>query len=105
MCIRDRPYDLQLHQIIFTNSVTELCITKLDVLTGLDTIDVCVDYDADKKPIYKSFPGWKENIESATEFAELPKAAQDYLSFIEQYLGIPIKIISVGPERDSTFTK
>ena len=42
---------------------------------------------------------------SDLEFAELPKAAQDYLSFIEQYLGIPIKIISVGPERDSTFTK
>ena len=94
-----------LDQIIFINSVTELCITKLDVLTGLDTIDVCVDYDADKKPIYKSFPGWTENIESATEFAELPKAAQDYLYYIEQYLGIPIKIISVGPERDSTFTK
>ena len=94
-----------LDQIVFTNSVTELCITKLDVLTGLDTIDVCVDYDADKTPIYKSFPGWKENIESATEFVALPKAAQDYLSFIEQYLSIPVKMISVGPERDSTFTK
>ena len=94
-----------LEQIVFTNSVSELCITKLDVLTGLDKIDICIDYDADKKPIYKSFPGWKENIESATEFTELPKAAQDYLSFIEQSLGIPIKIISVGPERDSTFTK
>ena len=94
-----------LEQIVFTNSVSELCITKLDVLTGLDKIDICIDYDADKKPIYKSFPGWKENIESATEFTELPKAAQDYLSFIEQSLGIPIKIISVGPQRDSTFTK
>ena len=92
-----------LEQIVFTNSVTELCITKLDVLTGLKTLDVCVDYSNDNQPIYKSFTGWQQNIESCKAFSELPKTAQDYLSFIEEFLGIPIKIISVGPERESAF--
>lgn len=93
-----------LEQIVFTNSVTELCITKLDVLTGLETLEVCVGYSNDNQPIYKSFAGWQENIESCKAFSELPKTAQEYLSFIEEFLGIPIKMISVGPERESTFS-
>ncbi|MEK9650064.1 MAG: adenylosuccinate synthase [Gammaproteobacteria bacterium] len=94
-----------LEQIVFTNSISELCITKLDVLTGLDTINVCIDYDHDNKPVYQSFPGWTENIETCGEFSNLPQAAQQYLAYIQDFLGIPIKLISVGPERESIFSK
>ena len=97
------------------NSLSELFITKLDVLTGLDEVNICVGYkfkdqeltdyplveDILEKsiPIYKSFEGWNDDISSITEFNKLPESAQIYINFIEEFTEIPIKYISVGPER------
>ena len=97
------------------NSLSELFITKLDVLTGLDEVNICVGYkfkdqeltdyplveDILEKstPIYKSFEGWNDDISSITEFNKLPESAQTYINFIEEFTDIPIKYISVGPER------
>ena len=91
-----------LETIIFINSVTNLCITKLDVLDGFNDIQVCIDYDHDEKPIYKTFSGWKENTSNVRFFDDLPKAAQNYISFIEETLDCPVGIVSVGPSRDQT---
>ena len=93
-----------------------MCIRdRLDVLTGLDEVNICVGYkfkdqeltdyplveDILEKstPIYKSFEGWDDDISSITEFNKLPESAQTYINFIEEFTEIPIKYISVGPER------
>jgi adenylosuccinate synthase len=91
-----------LETIVFINSVTNLCITKLDVLDGFDEIQVCIDYDQDQLPIYKTFTGWKQDTSHVKSFGDLPKAAQDYILFIEETLDCPIGIVSVGPSRDQT---
>jgi len=91
-----------LETIVFINSVTNLCLTKLDVLDGFDEIKVCVDYDENEQPIYKTFSGWKEDTSKAKSFEDLPEAAQDYILFIEQALDCPIDIVSVGPSREQT---
>ena len=91
-----------LESIMFINSVSNLCITKLDVLDGFKDIKVCVDYDNDEKPIYKTFAGWKEDTSNVRSFDGLPEAAQNYISFIEETLDCPVGIVSVGPSRDQT---
>ena len=91
-----------LETIVFINSVTNLCLTKLDVLDGFDEIKVCVDYDENEQPIYKTFSGWKQDTSKARSFEDLPEAAQDYILFIEQALDCPIDIVSVGPSREQT---
>lgn len=101
------------------NGISEWAITKLDVLTGLPELKVCVGYQlegqelpsfpaqvtqlAKVEPIWKTFPGWEENLETCRSFAELPVAAQNYLTFIEAFTGVPIGLISCGPERMQTF--
>ena len=94
-----------LESIMFINSVTNLCITKLDVLDGFKDIKVCVDYDDDEKPIYKTFAGWKEDTSNVKSFDGLPEAAQNYISYIEETLDCPVGIVSVGPSRDQTIYK
>jgi len=91
-----------LETIVFINSVTNLCLTKLDVLDGFDEIKVCIDYDENELPIYKTFSGWKQDTSKAKSFEDLPEAAQDYILFIEQALDCPIDIVSVGPSREQT---
>ena len=91
-----------LETVVFINSVTNLCLTKLDVLDGFDEIKVCVDYDENEQPIYKTFSGWKQDTSKAKSFEDLPEAAQDYILFIEQALDCPIDIVSVGPSREQT---
>ena len=92
-------------------------LTKLDVLTGLDSIPVCVAYDVDgvrfdevpvnqsdfhhATPIYEEFPGWTEDISGAREFDDLPKNAQDYVLALEGMSGSRISAIGVGPARDA----
>ena len=90
---------------MFINSVSNLCITKLDVLDGFKDIKVCVDYDDDKKPIYKTFAGWEEDTSNVRSFDGLPEAAQNYISYIEETLDCPVGIVSVGPSRDQTIYK
>lgn len=98
------------------NGVTDYVMTKLDVLTGLERIPVCVAYDVDgvrvdevpvsqsdfhhATPIYEELPGWSEDISGARSFDELPKNAQDYVIAIEAMSGARISAIGVGPGRD-----
>ncbi len=94
---------------------TELALTKLDVLTGLKQIPVCVAYEVNgettdrfpytpdlytARPVYETLPGWQEDISGCRGFDELPKAARDYVLFAEKRLGCPITFVSVGAERD-----
>ncbi|MDA8621346.1 adenylosuccinate synthase [Psychrosphaera sp.] len=102
------------------NSITGFCLTKLDVLDGLEEIKICTGYEladgsivdvppmaaegyASAKPIYESVPGWSENSFGVTEFDKLPKAAQSYIKRLEEITGIPMDIISTGPDRSETF--
>ena len=91
-----------LETIVFINSVTTLCITKLDVLDGFTEIQVCIDYDDEQNPIYKTLPGWEQETSGIRNFNDLPQAAQDYILFIEGVLDCPVGIVSVGPSRDQT---
>jgi len=100
------------------NSVSGLCITKLDVLDGLDTIRICVGYrngeqefDAPSlaadvletcEPVYEEMPGWQESTVGVKSYEELPEAARNYLKRIEEIAGVPVDIISTGPDRDET---
>ena len=95
---------------------TELALTKIDVLSGMKELPICVAYDvAGKrtenfpygyelniaKPIYETMPGWEEDISSARTVADLPKAAVDYIKRLEELVGCKITYVSVGPERDA----
>ena len=93
-----------LKKIIFINSVTELCITKLDVMDSFKSIKVCIDYE-DGKPIYETFQGWLEEISEIKKFENLPIPAQKYISYVEDYLKVPVTVVSVGPDRDQTVHK
>ena len=107
-----------LRRSLAINSVSGLCITKLDVLDGLETLKICVAYEfegqeidyppagADNfekcKPVYIEMPGWQDTTREATTFDELPEAARNYLRKIEALCGTPIHIVSTGPDRDET---
>ena len=93
-----------LKKAIFTNSVTDLCITKLDVLDEMQEISVCIEYEKNK-PVYKKFKGWLSSTEGITEYSDLPKEAKDYIEFIEDYIECSTSIISTGPSRDQTINK
>ena len=93
-----------LKKAIFTNSVTDLCITKLDVLDEMQEISVCIEYEKNK-PVYKKFKGWLSSTEGITEYSDLPKEAKDYIEFIEDYIECNASIISTGPSRDQTINK
>jgi adenylosuccinate synthase len=104
---------------IMINGVTQLIITKSDVLSGFDKIKVCtaykingevtdhVPFDVEQyiEPVYTEMPGWKDDICNASKFEDLPKELKDYLNFIEQETGVPITIVSVGPNREQTILK
>jgi adenylosuccinate synthase len=95
-----------LKRAIQINSISGLCITKLDVLDGLDEINICTDYDSSNpdmiKPIYETVPGWGEETARVGSQEELPSAARDYIAHIEDVCGIPVDIISTGPDRVET---
>ena len=107
-----------LRNAVNINSVSGLCLTKLDVLDGLETIRICVGYvcrdgnpvlnpvDSDDYeglvPVYEDVPGWSESTLGARSLAELPQAARDYINKIEEVVGAPIDIISTGPDRVET---
>ena len=103
------------------NGVTDFVLTKLDVLSGLETIPVCVAYDVNgvrhdempvnqsdfhhATPIYEEFAGWSEDISSARTFEELPVAAQEYVLALEKMSGTHISVIGVGPARDAVIVR
>jgi len=103
------------------NGLSYLAITKLDVLSGLDTLKICVGYrDKDNdgeiitefpaslkkmagyEPVYKEFPGWQEDISGVTDFGQLPQNARDYIKYLEELSGVPVAIVGVGPGRKQT---
>jgi len=100
------------------NGLTHLAITKLDILTGLDSINLCTAYEYQGRrlenvpaklstlyncsPVYEEIEGWKEDISGARVFEELPKNAQAYVRRIEELVGVPVSIISVGSGREET---
>ena len=100
------------------NSVSGLCITKLDVLDGLDTIQICVGYEvdgrtlaappvgaeafADCQPVYEELPGWSESTVGIRRYDDLPPQARRYLKRIEELVDTPVDIVSTGPDREET---
>ena len=107
-----------LKRSVLINGITGICLTKLDVLDGLDEIKVCTGYmlrgervnilplDADDivacEPIYESFPGWEGTTFGITEWDKLPANARAYLQRVEAFIGAPIDMVSTGPDRDHT---
>ena len=103
------------------NGITDLVLTKLDILTGLDQIPVCVAYDVDgerfdevpvnqsdfhhAKPVLEYFPGWKQDISGARTFDDLPLEAQDYVLALEAMSGTRISVIGVGAARDAVVVR
>ncbi len=111
-----------MRRAIQVNSITGFCLTKLDVMDGLKEIKICTGYktkdgsiltvspmaaDAydDLELIYETVPGWSENTYGAKSLEELPQAALDYIQRIEELTGIPIDIVSTGPDRNETIVK
>jgi adenylosuccinate synthase len=107
-----------LRTAVSINSISGICLTKLDVLDGLESIKICVAYtckdgkplpnpvDADDYmalvPVYEEVPGWSESTLGAKSLAELPQKARDYIKRIEEVVGAPVDIISTGPDRVET---
>ena len=100
------------------NGLSGLCITKLDVLDGLEELLLCTGYELDGehidllpmgaediarcKPVYETLPGWSESTVGVTDYVKLPQSARRYLERIEQVTGVPIDMISTSPDRDHT---
>ncbi len=101
------------------NSITGFCLTKLDVLDGLETLQICVGYkdkDGNVKdvppmaadgydlvtPVYEEMPGWSDNTFGVTDYDSLPQATKDYIARLEVITGVPVDIISTGPDRNET---
>ena len=100
------------------NGLTELFVTKLDVLSGFETVRICTGYRADgevyedfpphqslfhkAEPIYEELEGWMEEIDEATSFEDLPKEARTYVQRLEELVGVPVSVVSVGPAREQS---
>ncbi len=107
---------VMLRQAVRLNSLTELCITKLDVLDTFDALKVCVAYEADGErfvhppyhqsvlhrvtPVYEELPGWRSDLTAATSVDDLPEEAHDYIAFLAEQCGVPVTLVGVGPGRD-----
>lgn len=110
-----------LRRAVFTNGLTGLCLTKLDVLDGLSQIQVCTGYRLDGvtlehppleperfldcEPIYETLPGWTTPTAGITDFDQLPDQAKSYLGRLEALLGIPVDIVSTGPGREAIIVR
>ena len=114
---------VQVRQAVRVNGLTEIALTKLDVLNGFNKLPVCVAYDVDghqikempaslthyrkAQPIYEILPGWGDLSENIWDkgYDALPQTLKDYINFIEQEVDCPVKIVSVGPQRHETITR
>jgi adenylosuccinate synthase len=106
-----------LKRAVLINGITGLCITKLDVLDGMEKLKVCIAYEYRGKrteyapldaegwkectPVYLEFPGWSESTHGVTDWDQLPPAARAYLRALEELAGCPLAIVSTGPDRDA----
>lgn len=110
----------QLKYTLLLTGTTDICMTKIDVLNTFATLQAATYYRYDGAehtelpfdlchteiaPVYQSFPGWESSLDEATTFDALPEAAKNYLTFLENYLGVPITMISTGPEREKLILK
>ena len=109
---------VMLRNAVRLNGLTGIVITKLDVLGGLETLNICTSYEYNRKPVndfpaclktlaackpvYETLPGWSEDISSIRKFEDLPQNAVNYLKRVEELIETPINIVSVGPGRDET---
>ena len=107
---------VMLRQAVRLNSLTELALTKLDILDGFDEVKVCTGYRLDGdlidsypdrsdvlarvEPVYETLPGWKSDLSGARERGQLPEAAQEFLNIVEREVGVPVNVVGVGAERD-----
>jgi adenylosuccinate synthase len=107
-----------LRQAVQVNSISGLCLTKLDVLDGLETIKICVGYDSAGStqsgpnvgsefyegvtPIYEEVEGWQDTTLGIRAIEDLPAAARRYIHLVEEAVGAPVDIISTGPDRKET---
>ena len=107
-----------LRRTIMNSSVSGLCMTKLDVLDGLDVIRVCTGYRiggeqsdeppmfadavAEVEPVYEELPGWQQSTAGIRDYQALPAAARRYLERVQELVGVPLDLISTGPDRDHT---
>jgi adenylosuccinate synthase len=97
------------------NGVTQIAMTKADVLNDFQTIDACIKYHIDGQdteslpydidtatisPVYQQFDGWQQDLNAATSMAHLPAALSSYIQYVETYLGVPVSMLSTGPERE-----
>jgi len=103
-------------QAVRLNSLSEVALTKLDVLDAFDTVKVCTAYRAGEErfvyppyhqsvlhqvePVYEELPGWRTDLSGATGIADLPRAVRDYVEFLAEQIGVPIKLVGVGPGRE-----
>jgi adenylosuccinate synthase len=110
-----------LRYAVAVNSVSSIMLNKLDILSGIETIRLCIAYELDGRrvetwpssgaalsratPIYEEFPGWAEPIHGVRSLADLPENARRYVSAIEAHAGVPIVLVSVGPERTQTIER
>jgi adenylosuccinate synthase len=110
-----------LRYAVAVNSVSSIMLNKLDILSGIDEICLCVAYEIDGRrveawpssaeqlagatPIYERFPGWNEPVHEARTLAELPENARRYVTALETAAGVPIVLVSVGPERSQTIER
>ncbi len=106
---------------VAVNSVSSIMLNKIDILSGIDEILLCVAYDIDgqrvdhwpssaevlarARPVYERFPGWSEPINGVRTLAELPENARRYVTALEVAAGVPIVLVSVGPERTQTIER
>jgi adenylosuccinate synthase len=110
-----------LRYAVRVGGITELALMKLDVLSAFDTLRIATGYSSlgdryddfprqqrvlyNCSPIYEDLPGWSSDITGVRDFADLPPAAQSYVERVEELAGVPVKIVSVGPDRSATFTR
>ncbi|MCR5003884.1 MAG: adenylosuccinate synthase [Bacteroidales bacterium] len=108
-----------LKYVVMIDGVTDLIMMKSDCLDDFDTIKVCTSYkvngvetdqvpfdiSAEIEPVYTEFKGWKQDLSGIRQEKDLPKAFTDYVKFMEDYIGVPVKIISLGPDREATIER
>jgi adenylosuccinate synthase len=110
-----------LRYAVAVNSVSSIMLNKLDILSGIDCLRICVAYEIDgrrvdtwpssgaalarAKPIYDEFPGWSEPIHDTRSLSDLPDEARRYVTALEEHAGVPIVLVSVGPERTQTIER
>jgi adenylosuccinate synthase len=92
---------VMLRKAVRINSLTELALTKLDVLDTFAEVKICSEYAADGTPVYAVLPGWLTDISAVNDLETLPRPARDFVALVEREVGVPVKIVGTGAERES----